>query len=594
MYHNWDLTVFYSSFQSVSFQQDWSSLPNELHQYAQWLLNQCRTHDHEIEFLQEYVRRTERLHLKIRHMSSMIHLSSAVNVQDKEARNKMESLHKMLQVLTPSETKLKIWLGRVKNLSMKLENDPFLSPYKYYFEQMQKDEKYLLSSGEEVLLSLLKPTASNAWSRLQGDLLSNLTVTTEENGEVKNLPIALVRNLAFSEKGEERKNGYNLEMKAYKQIDQACAACLNAIKGEYSNLTEKRGYKSPLDRSLTVHRLEKNTLDALLEAVQDSLPAFEKFNLYKAKKLGYENGLPFYDIHAPLPTDSNQNEEVKKYSFDEAKELVLTIFKSFDEELYNMGVRAFRENWIDVEPKVGKRNGAFCSGCPSVKQSRILMNFTGSLDNVFTMAHELGHAFHNEQMFRTSVLLQRAPMPLAETASIFNETLSKHYLLEKATPSEKRQYLLKDLTRSVQVVVDIYSRFLFESSVFNLRQTQLLSVADLCELMKESQQKAYLQGLDHSILHSYMWINKPHYFMPMLHFYNFPYTFGELFGRSLFEEYKKQPASFVPRYKNLLQNCGKGSVEDITSAFGIDVSTRQFWDQSLSRIKENIDWICSE
>lgn len=588
MNRNWDLTALYPSFYSSSFHQDWNALPIKIDQYSNWLLHQCRTHDHEIEFLKEYIHRTEQLELSIYKLASMIHLTLAVDTTNSQAKNYMEALHKRLNALTASSTKMKKWIGEVDHLSDKLSTDPELSSFQFYFSRMQKEEKYLMSEPEEILLSQLRTTGSTAWSRLQGDLIATCTVTKQDaNGQKEEIPLSRILNMAFSKDPEERKNGFELEMSAYKHIDQSCAASLNAIKGEFIELSKKRGYTSPLENALHSHRMNQSTLDAMLQAVEEFLPAFEKFNQYKAQKLGYTAGLPFYDLQAPIYQQSS-----KTYTYEEAADLVLQIFASFDVELEQMGSQAFLHGWIDVDPKKGKRNGAFCSSCATIGQSRILLNFTGSIDNVFTLAHELGHAFHNQQMFKESTLLHNAPMPLAETASIFNEMIAKDFLLRNANEEEKRGFLMKDLTRSMQVIVDIYSRYQFESEVFKARETKYLGVDQLCELMKNAQIKAYRNGLDHSHLHPYMWINKPHYYMPSRHFYNVPYTFGELFGKSLFVEYKKHGRGFVPQYKTLLQNCGKGTVEEIASTVGIDVSQPAFWRQSLEPIRQNIQYVC--
>jgi pepF/M3 family oligoendopeptidase len=588
MNRNWDLSVLYPSFYSSKFHQDWSSLPIQLEQYSKWLQHQCKTHDHEIEFLKEYVHRTEQLENRIHKLASIIHLTLAVDTSNSLAKNYMDALHRKLPILTASATKMKKWIGEVSNLSSKLSSDPDLKNFQYYFSHMQQEEKHLLSEPEEVLLSQLRNTGSSAWSRLQGELIATCTIKKEsKEGEMKEIPLSKVLNKAFSEDPAERKTGFEMEMSAYKLIEKSCAASLNAIKGEFIELSKKRRYSSPLDNALHSHRMNRSTLESMLEAVEEMLPTFEKFNQYKAQQLGHTVGLPFYDLHAPIEQNSSSS-----YSYEEAAELILDIFASFDPELQQMGSQAFKESWIDVDPKKGKRNGAFCSSCPTIKQSRILLNFTGSIDNVFTMAHELGHAFHNQQMFKESTLLQGAPMPLAETASIFNEMLAKEYFIKNASEQEKRSFLFKDITRSTQVIVDIYSRFQFERQVFKSREEGLLDAKHLCKLMENAQIKAYRNGVDHSILHPYMWINKPHYYMPNRHFYNVPYTFGELFGKSLFVEYKKSGSSFVPKYKTLLQNCGKGTVEEIAASVGIDVTRPAFWKQSLEPIKQNIDRIC--
>lgn len=219
----------------------------------------------------------------------------------------------------------------------------------------------------------------------------------------------------------------------------------------------------------------------------------------------------------------------------------------------------------------------------------MLTNFTGSFSDVSTIAHELGHAWHNECMKGLPFALCDAPMPLAETASIFNETMLAHVVRESATPDELFTYIEGDLMECTQVIVDIYSRYLFESAVIEGRKTHTLSVNELKSLMLKAQDDSYGDGLDPQVRHPYMWACKSHYYSPGLAFYNFPYAFGQLFGKGVFAQYLEKGEAFVPTYNQLLRSCGSGMVADVAASVGIDVRSVDFWRKSLKVITDEID-----
>ena len=269
---------------------------------------------------------------------------------------------------------------------------------------------------------------------------------------------------------------------------------------------------------------------------------------------------------------------------------ILAQFGTFSSRLVSFTRRAFDRQWIDAEPRNGKGGGAFCMGLPAVEESRILCNFDGSLDQVLTIAHELGHAYHNECQVGKEPLQRTTPMTLAETASIFNQTLITEALLAQATePGEELTILEGFLGDAAQVIVDIYSRYLFEQEVFERRAEAELSADDFCDIMVRAQIQVYGDGLDPKTLHPYMWAWKPHYYRTDLSFYNFPYSFGLLFGLGLYAIYQKRGEAFLPEYDELLRCTGEGTAADLAARFQIDIRQRAFWDQSLSIIAQRIE-----
>ena len=331
--------------------------------------------------------------------------------------------------------------------------------------------------------------------------------------------------------------------------------------------------------------MKRETLEAMLGAMEEYLPKFRQYLKAKGKALGHDNGLPWYDLFAPI------GEGGRKYTIEETGDLLVELFSSFDEELAQMVRKAFDEEWIDFYPRDGKTGGAFCEIVECIRESRVLTNFDGMFTDVVTLAHELGHAFHNLCIMDHRPLNKDYSMPLAETASTFNECVVMAAALERAETREEKLALMESqLQDATQIICDIYSRFLFEAMVFERRETEFMDAKTLCDLMLQAQEKSYGDGLDPNFRHPYMWICKSHYYGPT--FYNFPYAFGGLFARGLYAQYQKEGASFVPKYKKLLYTTPIASAEDTAKTAGIDLTDRNFWRSALQIIADDIDRFC--
>jgi oligoendopeptidase F len=329
--------------------------------------------------------------------------------------------------------------------------------------------------------------------------------------------------------------------------------------------------------------MTKKTLDAMLHAMKAYRSHFASYLKEKAKYLGYKGSLPFYDMFAPV------GKLEKTYTYDEAQTLVKEGFYSYSNRLGDFAKKAFDQHWIDPFPKKGKRGGAFCSNQPQIKQSRILSNFTGSLSDVLTLGHELGHGYHGEVISSNDPLHWSYPMPLAETASIFCETIINNHLLKTITNPEERLSILENsLQGDTQVIIDILSRYFFETALFE-KASAPVSKNQMKEMMITAQKEAYLDGLDHDILHPYMWLNKGHYYSARLNFYNFPYAFGLLFGKGLYAQYLKDSESFKAKYDDLLAMTTKADIITVAKTMDIDVEDERFWMDSLEMVKKDID-----
>lgn len=475
------------------------------------------------------------------------------------------------------------YLGGADDLEAQIESNSLLAEHAFMLRELKKDAAHVIDPAVEPAVLKMQMTGGTSWEQLRDQLDSNLMIPFEQDGREVQLPLSAIRGLANSPSADVRRRAYEAELAAYPRIEIPMAACLNGIKGEALTLCELRHYDSVLDTALDASRMDRATLDALLSAMRKSLPMFRRYFRLKARLLGYDGGLKFYDLCAPV------GEAGQKYTLDEARDMLVEVMGRFSPRMAGLIDRAFRERWIDAYPREGKQGGAFCSGVHPLGISYVMTNFEGSYSSVSTLAHELGHAYHSSCLNDASVLMCDYPMPLAETASIFNETLLMEKTLETAGDATKLTLLEQQIGDAAQVVVDILSRYLFETEVVERRKDHPLSPRELCAIMLEAQKQTYGDGLDPKFLHPYMWACKPHYYSTSIHFYNFPYAFGMLFGLGVYARYLEKGEAFLPEYDRLLAATGSGSVREVAASVGIDVADEAFWMQSIRTLEEKVD-----
>ncbi len=576
--NRWDLSTIYPSFESDAFQGDLAKLKEYIEQ-----LNKIELTDDFAKCAEQYIVKANQTLELIYPLSIYAHLTFAVDSADQTAMKYVDVMGNLQSSMTEPSVKFQKWVATFSEADILGADGDLLKEHRFFLMELHENAQYMLSDREEILLSKLRQVGSTAWEHLMSKLTGDLQAEIEVDGERKQLTLSMLRNLATHKDGAVRKRAYQIELEAYKKVDESIAAALNGIKGEVITISKMRGFDSALHEAVHNSRLDMATLDAMLTAMKEKLPSFRKYLRRKAKLLGHENGLPFYDLFAPI------NESGTTYSYEEAKQFVLDNFGSFGAELKQSAKDSFDNRWIDVEPRKGKRGGAFCAPVLGRKQSRIMLNFDGSFDSVSTMAHELGHGYHNRQLFDEYMLLADYPMPLAETASIFCETIVSNAAIAKADKDEAIFLLEQSLMGSTQVIVDILSRFLFEKSLFEHRQEGPLSVDKMKQLMLTAQREAYGDGLDENYLHPYMWACKPHYYSATENYYNYPYAFGLLFALGLYAEYKSGRENFIADYNQLLKNTTRMKAKDVAAGIGIDITKKDFWLASLGIIEKQIE-----
>lgn len=573
----WNLEVMYKGYDDPKYINDIKKVSEIVNNINSLKLD----NNNPIETIEENLRLTEELNTLLMELFTYSSLRSSTNVNDFEAMKEMGQLQMLLQETVEASVMFQKYLTKFDLDSLAKESN-IIKTYLFLLKKQQEEATHMLSEKEEILASKLEMVGSNSWSDLQSQLTSNLMIKVEGFDEA--MPLSAVRSMAYSANKEERINAYKAELNAYKQIDTSVAMALNNIKREVNIMMPLRGYEDALSKTLIQSNVSIETLNAMIDAIKDERENFRRYFKLKAKALGYKNGLPFYELFAPMGSMT------RTYSIDEAKDLVLDVYKSFSNELYEMGKKAFENRWIDFLPKEGKVGGAFCASLDNHHESRVLTNFTGSLGDVQTLAHELGHAYHGHVIHNNAPLNRDYPMPLAETASILCQTLMAKKMINDLTdPNELLTVVEQSLQEDTQCVIDILSRFIFEEDVLSKPVSQPLSSDDLCEMMLNAQDESYGDGLDKDYRHPYMWLCKGHYYSAGLNYYNWPYAFGLLYAKGLYKEYLKDKDAFVKNYDQMLMNTGCMNVEDVAKCMNIDVTKKEFWLESLKFIEEDID-----
>lgn len=577
----WDLTLLYSAFDDPKLLADQNRLEGLMDILSGLTAAFAENNTSVKESLMAYYELTEQISSLVDELYTYASLTYAVDTKNTDALKLIEKVEAYLPTLTVCNVQYQKWLGRQKDIEAIIDGDSDLAPYRFKILSEKDKASYILSDSEEALLAELRNTGSNAWSKLQDQTISTLTATYE--GE--ELPITVIRNYAYDADPVKRKKAYDAEIACYDKVAPISAAALNAIKGEVISVAAKRGYASPLEMTLKSSRMDRETLDAMMTAIKEYLPDFRAYMKKKAAMLGHEGPLPFYDLFAPI------GEVDLTYTYDEARDFVVKNFSDYSEKLGKFAAHAFDNDWIDPFPREGKVAGAFCSNIHSKKESRVMANFTGSFNDVSTLAHELGHGYHGDCLKDALTVNSDYPMPLAETASIFCETIVTNAALKDASKEAALVILENSVMSANQVITDIYSRYLFETALFEQRTSASLSVDEMKDTMLAAQREAYGDGLDGDILHPYMWVCKPHYYSAGYNFYNFPYAFGLLFAKGLYAMYQKEGDSFLPKYDALLKATGNNSIKDVLAIVGVDAHDPDFFRGSLALIKKDIDFI---
>ncbi|MCI7606933.1 MAG: M3 family oligoendopeptidase [Spirochaetales bacterium] len=556
----WDLESIYPSVTSPEFQADIDSI----YKKAEELKEKSADKNQSIlSILSLY----DELSDIVENVGSYVYTSFSVNTTDSDILSAMGKAEKAGTAASDASTVMVHYLSkRTDEFS-----DPSLEPYALFLKEVKTEAEHMMSLEEEALANEMLQVSASAWSRLQESVTASIS-----DGDKT---LTQLRGLAMDKDRNVRKDAYEREVKILADNKTAIAAALNGVKGTALLLEKRRGWKDPLDRSCNTARISRKTLDALISALEEALPIFRDYLKTKAKLIGLEQ-LEWYDMFAPVGDAS------MSFTFEEAKTLIIDAYSSFSIEVGAFIKNALDSHWVDPEAHEGKIGGAYDIFFPKRKESRVMMNWEGTYDSVSTLAHELGHAYHDSVVKNYPASQRSYPMTLAETASIFGETVIFQEVLKKADKDQQLSLIEAYVQGACQVCVDILSRFYFERSAFEARKEGEVTADDYSKMMLKAQEDTYGDGL--GIKHQYMWAVKGHYYSEGFSFYNYPYAFGQLFALGLFASKDSVP-DFPKHYKEVLSMTGRFEAKEVAAAAGCDIESKEFWMKGISVIQGYIE-----
>lgn len=574
----WDLSAAFASFQDGEYGVAKERLAIEVAKLSNLAGDTSARKADPAKWLKRMVKRLNEVGELHETLGAYAYCRFSTATDDAEAVRELNAIEAIEPTLHRAMVTFRRQLAKMKpGLDKVVATGKFGREYGFYLGEQRLLAKHQMSAAEEELAADLARSGAEAWSRLQESVSSTLD---QRFGRAQKTVVQL-RSLAFDPDREVRRRAYEAELAAWRSMEGPLAAALNGVKGTTIALDARRGYASPLDRSVIQSRISRKTLDVLIGVMTDSLPLFRRYLKAKARALGVEK-LAFYDLFAPIGSGE------QKWTFADARAFITTHFHSFGPDLGSFAEEAFDAGWIDAESRPGKVGGAFCIDLPAIGQSRVLANFDGSFSAVCTLAHELGHAYHGHVLRGQPYVNTQYPMTLAETASIFCENLVRDKALV-SLPGDERLGVVEDrLQDATQVVVDILSRFTFEKNLFAARAEGEVPASELSAMMLSAQEATYGDALDPELRHPYMWAVKGHYFRTDLSFYNYPYAFGLLFATALYGAYRARPEGFPQRYAKLLAMTGRADALAVTAAAGYDIEDAVFWQDAISVVEDDV------
>ncbi len=577
----WQLSM-YKGFEARNYKNDIKEFSISLKKLKALLMQPCpetETKKGSINF-QEVLTLLNRAFDLHENLESYTYCSYSIDTANGEALGALNRLEEAALPLAEIQVLLRQRL--MEDKSWKDNED--LKDFTYFMHRSVEEGAFQLSAAEEDLAADLNRSGASAWERLHQGVSSSLKCKWEGNEEKS---VVELRAMASHEDRDVRRRAWEKELSCWKSAQIPLAAALNGVKGSTEVLNRRRGCKSTLDRAVRQSEMSRETLNAMIEAMKGALPDFRRYMKAKARLLGLEK-LSWYDVIAPVKGSG------KSWSWEECRQFIIKHFGALSPEYSDFAKNCFANFWIDAPPRPGKVGGAYCISFPLQEESRILCNFTGSFTDVSTVAHELGHAWHHEVLKKAPSLHRRYPMTLAETASIFSETLVFQACYAQAEEKEKLSLLEGNIADSNQVITDILSRFLFEKALMEGRKRGEIPPEELNNMMLQAQEETYGEGLDPIERHPWMWAVKGHYYSQDLAFYNFPYAFGLLFALGLYSLYQTMGKDFEPLYRRVLLKTGRASAEDCAREAGLDIRDGAFWNRSLDTIRKQIDLFCQK
>lgn len=576
----WDLdSIFPGGSDSTEFQAFIETLENDLKQ----LHDNIDEQEASVQEVTSWILNVQELAKSIRQAGAFLSCLNAQDVKDAKARQLLGTVSQTGTILEAILTNIDDQLLNMseENWQTFIKQDVFTEvTYPLLERRLRAKEK--LSPREETLIQKLSVDGYHAWGQLYDTVVGRMKITVEEDGNTEELSVGQADNKMSSGDRTLREQVSQKWEEAWANEADLCADALNHLAGFRLQVYGQRGWDNVLQEPLEINRMSQETLDAMWNTISENKPKFVEFLQRKAELLGVEK-LSWHDVFAPLSKD------VPEVSYDEASEIIINQFQQLTPQMAEFTKEAFQKRWIEAESRAGKRPGGFCTSFPLSSESRIFMTYAGTASNVSTLAHELGHAFHQHVMNDLPYLAQRYAMNVAETASTFAEMVVADATVKNAATKEEHLTLLEDkVSRSIAFFMNIHARFLFETRFYEERKQGLVSVSRLNELMEQAQKDAFNDSLGE--YHPHFWASKLHFYITGVPFYNFPYTFGYLFSMGIYALAQKEGEDFEKKYINLLRDTGRMRVEELAMKhLNVDLTKPEFWQGAVNLAASDVD-----
>ncbi len=436
----------------------------------------------------------------------------------------------------------------------------------------------------ESIISKLSVDGYHAWGDHYQRAVARIQIEQSgDDGELLKLSAGQAANRLHHPDRQVRSELFTLWEQAWAGQADLCAAALNHLAGFRLSVYDQRDWTSVWKEPLLLNRMSEETLQAMWQVVEANKEPYVRYLRRKAELLGLER-LSWTDVEAPLGSS------VSKIDYSDAAEMIVGQFRTFSTDLSEFAQRVFNERWIEAEDRPDKRPGGFCTAFPLSQETRIFMTYSGTPSGVSTLAHELGHAYHQHVMNDMPMLAQDYAMNVAETASTFAELIIADAAVRGAADDSERIALLDEkLQSAVAFYMNIHARFLFETAFYEERRKGIVSAQRLNELMEQAQRKAYCDELEQ--LHPHFWASKLHFYLTDVPFYNFPYTFGYMFSAGIYAIAEQEgAAAFAPKYVALLRDTASMRVEELAAKhLGVDLTQRDFWQAAIDKTSEDVE-----
>ncbi|PZE21256.1 M3 family oligoendopeptidase [Paenibacillus xerothermodurans] len=579
----WNLSTFFeggsASDEFRTFLQQTGSDIKEFRRIVDELSSANITHADE---LMQSVELLQSIAKKLREADSFVSCLAAENQTDKHAIFLAGRVKELAAAYASAQTTFDQLLTQIDDATWRsMLNSPQLDEIAFPLQERRELAAEKLPPEQETLAHELAIDGYHGWGEAYNTTVSKFRVKFEEDGRTLELSAGQAANKMHHPNRAVRQQLFKLWEKEWSEHADYCADALNHLAGFRLRLYERRGWKDTLKEPLAINRMSKETLDTMWDVIDRGKDIFVQYLQRKAKLLGLER-LSWYDVEAPVGQGSQH------FSYDEGAKLIVEQFREFSPNMADFAEHAFESRWIEAEDRPGKRPGGFCTSFPIAEETRIFMTYAGTASNVATLAHELGHGYHQHVMNDLPALAQEYAMNVAETASTFAEMVVSDAAIKSASSEEERLTLLEDrIQRSVAFYMNIHARFLFETRFYEERGKGLVSVDKLNEMMEQAQREAFRDSL--AEYHPHFWASKLHFYITDVPFYNFPYTFGYMFSSGIYAEAVRQGGEFEDKYVALLRDTGRMTVEQLAEKhLGVNLRKPDFWQRALDLTAEDV------